>query len=238
MSAQDYLQARRMRQACLSLFGEIMKSSILRTGIALACAVSLASCGGGNTGTLYLAGSISGVTLTGLTLQNNGGADLAIEANATAFQFKDLVPSDSIYNVTIKKDANGKEIYPANVESCTVTNGSGNTGLYSVANVAVVCIIFTHKLMGTVTGLGAATGLILANGSNQVPVTPATDGGNVIFTMAPVSQGYPYGITVLQQPSGKLCTVTRGTGKMDLIDITPATDAANNTALAPVVSCT
>ena len=209
-----------------------MKSSILRTGVALACAVSLASCGGGNTGTLYLAGTISGVTLDGLTLQNNGGADLAIAAGATSFQFKDLVPSDSIFNVTIKKDANGKEIYPANVQSCTVTGGSGNTGLYSVASVKVVCVIFTHALNGTVTGLGTAPGLVLANGTNQVPVS--ADG---VFVMAPVSQGYPYGITVLTQPTGKTCTVTRGTGTMNLIDITPATDAANNTAFAPVVTC-
>lgn len=214
-----------------------MKSSILRTGVALACAVSLASCGGGNTGTLYLAGSVAGVSLDGLTLQNNGGADLAIPANATSFQFKDLVPSDSIYNVTIKKDSAGKEIYPANVEKCTITGGSGNTGLYSVNTVAVNCIIFTHKLAGTVTGLGSAPGLVLVNGSNQVPVTPASDGGNVAFSMAPVSQGYPYGITVLTQPTGKTCTVTKGSGKMDIIDITPETDAANKTSLAPVVTC-
>ena len=220
-----------------------MKSSILRTGVALACAVSLASCGGGNTGTLYLAGTVSGVTLDGLTLQNNGGADLAIPGvtgGITTFQFKDLVPSDSIYNVTIKKDSAGKEVYPANVEKCTVTGGSGNTGLYSVGTVVVTCIIFTHKLAGTVTGLGNAVldqPLVLVNGANQVTVNPATDGGNVAFSMAPVSQGYPYGITVLKQPTGKTCTVTKGTGTMALIDISPETDAANKTSLAPVVTC-
>lgn len=212
-----------------------MKSSILRTGIALACAVSLASCGGGNTGTLYLAGSISGVTLDGLTLQNNGGADLAIAAGATTFQFKDLVPSDSIYNVTIKKDANGKEIYPANVQSCTVTGGSGNTGLYSVGSVVVTCIIFTHALNGTATGLGTGDVVTLANGTNQVQVTGT--GSDVGFVMAPVSQGYPYGITVLKQPAGKTCTVARGTGTMGTIDITPAADVVNKTAIAPIVTC-
>ena len=214
-----------------------MKSSILRTGVALACAVSLASCGGGNTGTLYLAGTVAGVSLDGLTLQNNGGADLAIPANATSFQFKDLVPSDSIYNVTIKKDANGKEIYPANVQSCSISGGSGNTGLYSVGTVKVVCVIFTHKLGGTVTGLGSSDVLVLVNGPDQVAIQPATGGGTTTFQMAPVSQGYPYGISVLTQPAGKTCTVTRGTGKMDLIDITPETDAANKTSLAPVVTC-
>jgi hypothetical protein len=208
-----------------------MKSSILRTGVALACAVSLASCGGGNTGTLYLAGSVSGITLDGLVLQNNGGADLAVAAGSTSFQFKDLVPSDSIYNVTVKS-------FPTNVQSCSVANGSGNTGLYSVSTVVVTCIIFTHKLTGTVTGLGASTDLILVNGSDQVQVAPAASGGDVGFAMAPVSQGYPYGITVLKQPSGKTCTITRGIGTMGTIDITPELDVTNNTAIAPVVACT
>lgn len=198
-----------------------MKSSILRTAVALACAVSLASCGGGHSGTLYLAGNFSGVTVDGLILQNNGGADLAITGVAGGsgtFQFKDLVPSDSVYNITVKK-TNGVENRPSNTESCTVTNGSGNTGLYSVGSVVVTCIIKTHKLGGTVKGLGSSTGLILINGSNQVPVTPAADGGDVAVAMAPVSEDYPYGVTVLTQPAGKTCTVTNGVGKMGTADI-------------------
>jgi hypothetical protein len=217
-----------------------MKSSILRTGLALACAVSLASCGGGNTGTLYLAGTFSGVTVDGLVLQNNGGADLTVAGvspgGSGSFQFKDLVPSDSIYNVTVKAR-------PSNTESCSVANGSGNTGLYSVGTVVVTCVIFTHKLEGTVTGLGTPTTntndqkLVLINGSNQVTVTPAADGGNVTFAMAPVSQDYPYGITVLFQPTGKACTVTNGIGKMGTVDILPTNDGITKPA-APVVTCT
>jgi hypothetical protein len=202
-------------------FGEIMMRSILRTSVALACAVSLASCGGGNTGTLYLAGTYTGVTVDGLTLQNNGGADLAIPGIAGgsgSFQFKDLVPSDSIYNVTIKKDANGKEILPSNVESCTVTNGSGNTGLYSVGSVLLACTIKTHALTGKVTGLGTGT-VVVINGANQVSVTGTGDGVVMDLTMAPVSEAYPYGITVLTQPTGKTCTVVNGVGTMGTANI-------------------
>lgn len=179
-----------------------MKSSILRTGVALACAVSLASCGGGNTGTLVLGGYISGISMDGLVLQNNGGSDLAIAAGSTTFTFTDLVPTDSIYNVTIKAGTT-----PSNVQSCTITGGSGNTGLYSVTSVVVSCIIFTHALGGTVNNL-TGSGLVLINGSNQVPVTA----GATTFAMAPVSQGYPYGVTVYQQPAGQTCTVTNGVG--------------------------
>lgn len=198
-----------------------MKSSILRTVVALACAASLASCGGGNSGTLYLAGTFSGVTVDGLVLQNNGGADLAITGVAGGsgeFRFKDLVPSDSVYNVQIKQ-TDGKLAIPPNVETCKLTNNTGNTGLYSVTAVTVTCIIRTHALGGIVTGLGSSPGLILINGSNQVPVPPAADGGNVALTMARVSEDYPYGVTVLMQPTGKTCTVTNGVGKMGTVDI-------------------
>jgi hypothetical protein len=188
--------------------GEIMKSSILRTGLALACAVSLASCGGGNTGTLVLGGYISGVTMPGLVLQNNGGSDLAIAAGATSFQFTDLVPTDAIYNVTVKAGT-----IPSNVQSCSVTNGSGNTGVYSVTSVTVTCIIFTHALGGSVSGL-TTDGLVLLNGTDKVTV-PANA---TSFAMAPVSQGYPFGITVYQQPAGLTCSIANGVGTQGTTD--------------------
>jgi len=177
-----------------------MKSSILRTGLVLACAVSLASCGGGNTGTLLLGGYVSGVTQDGLVLQNNGGSDLAVAANATTFSFKDYVPTDSVYNVTVKSR-------PANTEKCDVVGGTGNTGLYSVTSIQVVCVIETHSLKGNVTGLNGAAGLVLSNGADQVAIS--ADGG---FEMARVSLGYPYGVTVLHQPANATCTVANGVG--------------------------
>jgi hypothetical protein len=186
-----------------------MKSSILRTCVALACAVSLSSCGGGNTGTLVLGGYVSGVTVAGLVLQNNGGSDLAVAAGSTTFTFTDLVPTDAIYNVTVKSS-------PSNVEApCTVTNGSGNTGVYSVTTVVVTCIIQTHALTGTVSGL-TTDGLILLNGSDKVTVAANA----TTFAMAPVSQGYPYGITVYQQPTGLTCAVANGVGTQGTVDTT------------------
>lgn len=185
-----------------------MKSSILRTGLALACAVSLASCGGGNTGTLVLGGQISGITLPGLVLQNNGGSDLAIPAGATSFAFTDLVPTDAIYNVKVKDGT-----LPANVQRCDVTGGSGNTGVYNVNTVIVTCVIFTHALGGSVSGL-TTDGLVLLNGTDKVTVKANATS----FAMAPVSQGYPFGITVFQQPAGLTCSIANGVGTQGTTD--------------------
>jgi serine/threonine-protein kinase len=176
-----------------------MKHLILRTSAALACAAALASCGGGSTGTLQIGGSVSGVTQDGLVIQNNGGSDLAIAANQNIYVFKDLVPTDSVFNITFKT-------LPPNVKSCAALPAQGNTGLYSVT-VTISCVITPKDLKGTVTGLNGRTGLILANGPNQVPV--AADGP---FTMAQVSLGSPYGINVLRQPDNATCTVTNGVG--------------------------
>lgn len=194
-----------------------MKSSILRAGLALACAAALASCGGGNRGELILFVAVTGVTQDGLVVTNNGGSDLAIPANpATTPRFPGLIPSDSVYNVAVKS-------VPKNVASiadCKVLNPTGNSGLYNVT-VQINCTIKTHPLGGTVTGLKPAnTGLILANGADQVAIAPGpvpadpTQQPSVTFSMKPVSEGYPYGITVLQQPSGATCTVANGVGTL------------------------
>ena len=103
-----------------------MKSSILRAGVALACALGLAACGGGD-GDLYLTGTITGgVTKDGLVLQNNGGDDLAISANATSFQFANRVSTDDQFNITVKST-------PSNVEKCYPVNGSAPTEWSSAA---------------------------------------------------------------------------------------------------------
>jgi hypothetical protein len=185
-----------------------MKSSFLRASIALACALSLSACGG-SSGQLLLGGTAYNVTKTGLVLQNNGGDDLAIPANGTvSFYFDKLIQVDEAYNVTVKS-------VPSNVQSCTITNGTGRSA-YNVTNVYVMCTLKTHALKGTVTG-NTAGDLVLVNGSDKVTVPANTS----TFSMAPVGEDSPYGVTILTQPSnGQTCTVANGTGTMGTTDVT------------------
>lgn len=182
-----------------------MKSSFLRAGVAVACALALSACGGG-AGDVYLSGSVSGVTKDGLVLQNNGGSDLTVPPGASMFTFTQLIGVDSDYNVTVKSS-------PSNA-SCAVTNGKGNANGFNVSSVVVTCTIFTHALGGTISGL-TGNGLVLVNGADRVPV----DAGKLSFNMAPVQEDAPYGITVLQQPAGQSCSVANGTGTMLKADI-------------------
>jgi hypothetical protein len=177
-----------------------MKSLFLRSGAVLACALTLASCGGKG-GNLLLSGAVLGLTRDGLVLQNNGGDDLTVPANSATFVFPNLIGNDTDYNVTVKSSP------PSAV--CTASNNKGRSSNYDVTTVVITCITNTYDLGGSVSGLTGA-GLVLVNGPDRVSVAP----GATSFIMSKVGDGYPYGVTVLTQPANQTCTVNNGTGTM------------------------
>jgi hypothetical protein len=77
-------------------------------------------------------GTISGLTGTGLVLQNNGADDLAVTANGS-FTFGKTVASGSAYAVSVKMQPSS----PA--QFCTVANGTGNVVNGNIATVTVSC---------------------------------------------------------------------------------------------------
>ena len=193
-----------------------MIRSPLRAGIALACALSLSACGGGD-GDLFIAGQAFGVTKPGLVLTNNGGNDLAVNQSGQ-FVFTERVETDDRYFVEVKS-------VPSNVEpgGCVVNKGTGRA-VFDVSDIQVVCTIRKWTLGGTIVGLGNNPNLVLVNGNDRVAI-PANAN---TFQMAPVSEDLPYGVTVLPVPGGPNCTVENGTNvKM------PAGNVANI-----VVRCT
>lgn len=190
-----------------------MKSLYLRSSIALACVLSLASCGGGDDN-LLLGGSVYGLLKDGLIIQNNGGPDLAIPGGASNFTFPQLISSDSDFNITIKA-------LPASTK-CEIINGKGKSGAYSVTSVEIQCITTSYDLGGTISGLNAP-GLILINGSAQQEIlagattfkmTKYNDAVPPVAIGGQVPDGQPYGITILRQPDSGNCTVANGTGRM------------------------
>jgi hypothetical protein len=201
-----------------------MKNQFLRTSIALACVIGLVGCGGDDANLLLRVG-ISGVNKDGLTIRNNGGAALAVAANSSIFDFPDLIPSDTDYNVEVVTS-------PSNAV-CSVQNGKGKTGQFSPNNIAVVCIINMYNIKGTVTNL-KNEGLIVINGSERVtiPANAATFtltkfGTDGKPTSGQVGDGYPYGLAIFQQPAGQSCTLTNGTGTMGAADVTNVAIACN-----------
>lgn len=189
-----------------------MKSLFLRSGAALVCALTLASCGGKG-GSLALGGTVLNLTRTGLVLQNNGGADYAVPVG-TSFTFPTLISYDTAYKVTVKAS-------PSNAV-CTAVNNIGTSSTYDINTVVISCDINTHVVGGSVSGL-TRTGLTLINGADRISITPLVDNGVAQvrpFTMVvKVAEDAAYGVTVLNQPANQTCAVTGGTGTMAATDV-------------------
>ena len=84
------------------------------------------------TTTYSVGGTVSGLTGTGLALQNNGGDTLAVAAAATAFTFSTELLDLAVYAVTVSAQPTG--------QTCSVTNDSGTIATADVTDVAVDCV--------------------------------------------------------------------------------------------------
>jgi len=183
---------------------------LLAVAMAACSGVKGASGGGGGGGggngsptTFTIGGTVTGLTGTGLVLQDNGSDSLTIGGNGP-FTFNTAV--SGAYSVTVSTQ-------PSNpAQTCTVTNGSG-TATANVNNVQVTCAAAAFTIGGTVTGL-AGSGLVLQdNAGDNLTVTGT---GTVPFVFATsITANNNYSVTVLTQPSNpsQTCAVTNGSGK-------------------------
>lgn len=95
----------------------------------------MAACGGGGgttTTTYTVGGTLSGLTGSGLVLQNNSGDDLTVSADGS-FTFATGLTDSASYSVTVKTQ-------PSNpTQTCSVSNGTGTISAANVTNVVVTC---------------------------------------------------------------------------------------------------
>jgi len=150
-------------------------------------------------GNCDISGSVSGLTASGLVLQNNGGDDLTVNAGATTFTFATPVPVGNSYSVTVLTQPTG--------QVCTVTNATGGVSS-SVTNVVVSC---GYVVGGTVAGLLSGETIVLQNnGGDNLSLT--ANGAFAFLTGLAFGAGY--NVTVLTQPTTQSCTITGSTGNI------------------------
>src|ERR1039458_3193236 len=82
--------------------------------------------------TYTIGGTVSGLSGSGLVLQDNSGNNLSVPSGATAFTFSQSIASGGAYNVTVLTQPSGP------TQTCVVTNGSG-TATSNVTNVQAPC---------------------------------------------------------------------------------------------------
>ena len=186
-----------------------MKSSLMRPALVLALALSLASCGG--KAGFTVAGTVSGQLYSGLVLTTNG-MDVTVDppvapVTTAAFSFPNQVSYGDVYNVTVKQQPLHQTCAPVSAALATDT-----AGRLAQISVPFTCALNAYAISGTVTGL-TVDGLVLANGSTGGSTTLAT--GATAFALPAVTFGVTYGVTVLTQPAGLVCSVSpNGTGVM------------------------
>jgi len=155
------------------------------------------------TGTAAIGGLVSGLSGTGLVLQDNGGDDLNVLVSGN-FQFQTALTLGTNYNVTVKTQ-------PASpAQTCTVTNGTG-TANATVTNIQITCSLGTLSIGGTVSGFSGGSGFALQNnGADTLLINK--NGAFTFPTLVPLNGAYK--VTVSVQPSGpnQVCTVSMGTG--------------------------
>jgi len=152
-------------------------------------------------------GNVSGLQGSGLVLQLNGAENLSVSANGF-FTFTTPLLGGAAYNVTVSSNPTHPN------QLCTVSGGGGTISNFSPF-VSVSCVN-AYSIGGSVSGL-TGTGLVLRNSCGGALPIPAAGG----FTFpAQQAGGTTYGVSVLSQPAGQLCVVTRGAGQVGSADVT------------------
>jgi len=156
--------------------------------------------------TFTVGGTISGLTAPGLILAN-GSDTLSVPVGASAFTMPVGVAYGSSYAVKVTAQ-------PAGL-TCSVTGGTGTIATSAVTSVAVKCTD-PAPAVGSISGLGSATGLMLSNGVDTVAV-PANA---TSFTLAaPQASSDTYAVRVQSQPAGLTCSPDTAPGTMPTNDV-------------------
>jgi len=114
--------------------------------------------------TYTVGGSVSGLSGSGLALQNNGADTLSIAASGS-FTFATALADSSAYMVTVSSQPAG--------QTCSVTNGSGTISAANVTNVAVSCED------------DVSSGFQINSGLNDAWWNPAINGQGLLITVYP-----------------------------------------------------
>ena len=174
--------------------------------------------------TYSVGGTVSGLTGTGLELQNAGLDPLAISDNGS-FTFLTELTLGTSYVVAVSNQPTG--------QTCTVSNGSGTISDQDVTDVAVNCVddpAPLYTINGVISGLGPISVTLLNNNTDALDVS---SNGPFVFATA-LPDGSAYDVTVSVQPADQTCTVTNGFGTVSDTDVLGVDVACVDDVVPPI----
>jgi large repetitive protein len=155
-----------------------------------------------STADFTIGGTVNGLEGSGLVLRNNGGDDLAIDANGD-FHFDTALPSGARYDVKVAEQPRNPN------QTCTVEQGAGTVGSSNVTNIVVSCETRDFSVGGRVTHLRGLGGVVIQNnGGDDLRI--GAQGRFTFPTRLP--SGASYNVTISQQPLFGRCEVRHGSG--------------------------
>jgi hypothetical protein len=192
-----------------------------------ALVLTLMACGGGGDDdggsppppaptTYSITATITGLTASGLVLQNNGAGNVTVTSGATSATIASGVSSGASYAVTVQTQPTG--------QTCTVASGTG-TVTANVSNVAVTCTTPpapTITVGGTITGLTGSGLALRLNGQTGASfnATPAAGAVSFGFTQL-LANGATYTVSVAAHPSNpaQICALAAATGTINASNV-------------------
>jgi Glycine rich protein len=173
-----------------------------------------------STNSYHVGGTVTGLTGTGLVLNNNAGDPIPVSADGS-FTFPTTLLSGQAYAVTVGSDPT------LPWQTCTVTNDAGTVTSADITSVAVNCTTNSYVVNVSVTGL-LGSGLVLQNnGGDDLAIT---GDGTTAFAAA-VSSGANFDVTVLSAPATptQTCSITDGSGTIAGGNVTVTVSCVTNT---------
>lgn len=164
--------------------------------------------------TYTVSGTVSGLSGSGLVLQNNGGDNKSIAGNG-GFTFTTALDDGASYVVSVLAQPGSP------TQTCSITNPSGTISGANITNVSVACITPptpTYTISGNVSGL-SGSGLVLQNnGGDSLSISA---NGGFTFPTA-IANGQTYSVTVQAQPASpaQTCTVNSASGTVNSANVT------------------
>ena len=179
--------------------GTVATSNI--SNVAVACTTTAVTVGG----------TVSGLTSSGLVLQNNAGDDLPVSASGT-FSFTNPVATGQIYEVTVKAQPTTQ------AQACAVASGSGTVISTPIANVAVTC---GSGVLSVLVGKPGGGGSLDGSGSAARFYTPsgtAVDANGNVY----VADAHNHAVRKIS-PAGLVTTLAGSASAMGSSDGTGST---------------
>jgi len=171
---------------------------------------------------------VSGLTGTGLILQNNNKDNLTISTNGE-FIFFIKLQTEELYSVTVSTQPS--------LQTCSVSAGFGKILLSDISSVNIVCVNIgnTFTLGGSLSQMSGGNSIILQNnGGDNLTLS---SNGNFTFP-TPVANNTNYSVTILTNAATQTCVLSNSSGTISSASITNINITCNGNANGALINGT